>query len=873
MNRDSDPTRRTRTGPSARSERVSRLFTLLLTLAWLAPSARAQTGELDAPITYTARDSVRITLGPRDTTGTPPGASASRLAGDRLTLFGDAAATYRDATLRAAELEYRTGLGTLRARPTQGDTTGTPRFTSGDEAFSGRELVYNLDTGRGRVVGARTQIDDGFLLGGVIKQTAPDVVYARDAAYTTCDLDHPHYSLSAGRIKVEDGERVYTGPVRLRLLGLPTPIVLPFGYFPASEGRRSGPLPFRPGNDNVYGVYLDNVGYYWAISDYLDAEVSGRLGSRGAFDARGLVQYAKRYAYRGNVRASYGRIRRGEATDPTSQLTEPLAVAWTHNQSFPDGQTLTASVNLTSNSQRFVSDDLQDQVRQSSISRVTYAQSWPRVGRSLTLSGQANQDFAQGQTTVNLPTLAFGQQRRFPFKRGRDDRWYEKISAEYSANVANTYAFRPLSDSTGVTFVEGLFDRELFTAATGEQSRFDYTVRQSVPLRATFQVPRVNLQLQPSLSFEETWAGESTRQTYFAGADSLATSQVPGFTAVRELSAALTARSTFYGTFPLRVGPVDGVRHTVNPSLTFTVAPDYAPFGFVREVRTNAAGDTRRYGILPGTPLDPTRTLRASIGNEIQARVARRDTTGEVRREVVRLLSFDVSGGYNFAARQRPFNDVTVGARSEFFGVTARANATYSAYALSESGALTDETVLDQTGRPVRLSNATFTASRSFSSATPAGRLPDLRAVRRPVAPQGERYDPTNPAYDDRAIGYVDYSAPWSFNLSLTASTRPGRPGSDDDVTAATLELNSLTARLTPNWSVTGSSGLDLAAGEITQTVIGLRRDLHCWELAIDWQPIGVTRGFSFSLYVKSGLLKDFLRFDPRRSLTRALPF
>ena len=94
----------------------------------------------------------------------------------------------------------------------------------------------------GRVTGARTAIDDGFLLGGILKQQDEHVVFAQNAAYTTCELDHPHYALEAGRIKVVDGERVYTGPVRLRLLGIPMPLILPFGYFPAAEGRRSGPL-------------------------------------------------------------------------------------------------------------------------------------------------------------------------------------------------------------------------------------------------------------------------------------------------------------------------------------------------------------------------------------------------------------------------------------------------------------------------------------------------------------------------------------------------------------------------------------------------------------------------------------------------------
>lgn len=844
-----------------------RSFLLAACALALAAPARAQADGLEAPVTYAARDSVRIVLVPRgadaDTTAPPD---------DRLSLFGDARATYEGATLRAARLEYRTGLAELRARPVEGDTVGTPRFSDGSESFSGRELAYNLSARRGRIVGARTAIDDGYLLGGVIKQVTDDIVYARDAAYTTCDLDRPHYAMTAGRIKVEDGERVYTGPVRLTLLGLPTPIILPFGFFPAQEGRRSGPLPLRPGTDNQYGVFLDNVGYYWAINDYLDAQASGKLGSRGSYDARGQVRYAKRYAYTGNLAATYGRIPNGESSDPGFSESRPASVNWTHRQTFPDGQTLNASVALSSRSQRFISDDLDDQVSQSSTSTVAYNQSWAGVGRSLGLSARAYQDFAQGQTTLTLPTLSLNQQRRFPLRRGRDDQWYESIGLSYSADATNTYQFSPLSDSTGVSFVDGLFDGAAFTRATGDDQRFAYTVNQSVPLSASFKVPRFNLNLTPSVTFRETWAGARAEQTYFADRDSVGVTQVPGFTAVRQVTPSLRADTEFYGTFPLRIGPVDGFRHTVTPSVTLRATPDYAGAGFIREVQTNAEGDTRRYAIVNGIPLEATRSLGVNIGNTFLARVARTDTTGTVTRESVQVLSLSVGGGYNFVAEERPFQDVRVSATSQFYGINARANATYSAYALSETGAVTGETVLDATGRPLRLSNVTASANRAFSSGG-GGRAPDLRAVRRPVALQGEPYDPTNPAYDSRPVGYLDYSAPWSFALDLTLSHRPGSPGSDDNQTTATLGLTGLNARLTPNWSLTGSTGLDLAERDITQTAIGLRRDLHCWELAIDWQPIGVTRGFGFSIYVKSGLLRDFLRFDPQRRTTRSLPF
>ena len=218
------------------------------------PVAPPAEGGLERPVTYTARDSLRITLAGRDTT-----------AADRATLYGEVTARYEEATLTAGVLELDFAQEELRALPAGVDSTGQPvpaRFAQGEEQFTGREFVYNLSTRRGRVVGARTAIEDGYLLGGVVKQASPHVIYAADAAYTTCSLDHPHYSLVAGRMKIVDQERVYTGPVQLRLLGIPMPLWLPFGYFPAAEGRRSGPLPLAYGESVDFGFYLENVGWY-----------------------------------------------------------------------------------------------------------------------------------------------------------------------------------------------------------------------------------------------------------------------------------------------------------------------------------------------------------------------------------------------------------------------------------------------------------------------------------------------------------------------------------------------------------------------------------------------------------------------------------
>ena len=837
-------------------------------IALPVPRAPAAEGGLDRAVRYTATDSLRVTLAPRDRAD-PDGP------GDVVTLFGNVQTEYEGAQISAGRVDYESAREVLRASgvPSDSGDVGVPQFQGEEGQFSGREVVYNLRTRRGRVTGARTQIEDGYLLGGILKQQDAHVVFAQDAAYTTCELDHPHYAVEAGRIKVVDGERVFTGPVRLKLLGVPMPLILPFGYFPAAEGRRSGPLPFTYGRDSNYGLYLDDVGWYWAISDYLDAQLTGKVGTQGSFQLDGQVRYNKRYAYSGQVGLQYGRIVTGEPTDPGYAPRTPVGLRWSHNQTFPAGQRLTASVNLQSVSQRLASDNVADQLQASTSSSVSYAQQWPSVGRSLNASVQAFQDFANNRTTATLPQVSFSQQRRFPFRSGRDDRWYEKISYSYTANAQNAFAFTPLSDSTGVSALDALFSPSAFVEATCadpddracDTQRFDYQVVQTVPISASFSVPRFNLTFGPNLTYTETWTDEAVVQTYDEELKRVVTTSDPGFTPFRRIALSASASTELYGTFPVRIGALDGIRHTITPQASLSFEPDYEAFGFIDDVQVDSTGRTRRYAINPTIPIDPTRALNLSIQNTFVGRTVRVDSTGEERSQTNQLLSLSLSGGYNFAAEEQPIRPVTTRFTTTAYGVNASGGATFSAYAIDTLGTGSPLTYFETNGRPLRLTNTNVQISRTFQSARRSGAT-DVRPVFGQPLP-GDPYDPSSFLPRSAAVGYVDYSAPWSVALGLTLNRSASATG--DARTLATLDVSQFNTRLTQNWSLTGSTGLDLTSMEITTTRLGLRRDLHCWELAINWQPIGVTKLFAVSLYVKSGFLRDFLRLDVPNSTVR----
>jgi len=100
---------------------------------------------------------------------------------------------------------------------------------------------------------------------------------------------------------------------------------------------------------------------------------------------------------------------------------------------------------------------------------------------------------------------------------------------------------------------------------------------------------------------------------------------------------------------------------------------------------------------------------------------------------------------------------------------------------------------------------------------------------------------------------YVDFSIPWdlrlSYNISYSRSTENA---------AITQSTNfSGNVSLSEKWKITYSSGYDFANHAITLTSLGLNRDLHCWQMSLNWVPFGKYQNYTFNIGIKSSLLKD----------------
>ncbi|MFB6248689.1 MAG: putative LPS assembly protein LptD [Salinibacter sp.] len=898
-------------------------------------------------VTFSAQDSMVIRTAPEGR--------------DQGMLYGNASMSYQGASLQAQTIEMNFQTGTLRATGAPSDTAqgSRPRFqmgsggsasggpgssgprppgsggTGGGQSFTGKVLSYNLNTKRGRVVAARTQQRDGYVQGEAVKVFEDSTLFVNEGTYTTCKVPtgvSPSYSLRSNRMKLSD-RWVYTGPIQLYLFNVPTPLWLPFGLLPNIQGRRSGPLAPEYGEDRR-GFYLRDWGWYFALNQYTDLTIRAGIWSQGSFEIRPRFRYEKRYNYSGDLQVTYRRERRGEEIDPDFVNRHEGQIQWNHSQDLSPTASINGDVNLvtSSNFARRNSRSYNDAVSQEARSSISYRKRWPNGGRSLNISANQSQQFQSGAVSMTLPNLGFSQNSFKPFQQGQrvgQERWYEKITTSYDLDVRNSYTFRPrdpqelrrngtpadsaLADSiqqADISWYEALFDRQKYQLATGEDELYDFQASHRIPLNVSFRVDRYNLSLSPNARYTSDWYLSTVRRT--AQRDStgrvgdIMERTVPGFYARHDFSTSFSASSEIYGTFPVGVGPFQGLRHRLSPSLSMNYQPNFnAPlWGRTRVLRfpngtpvvrdstgtlvpqDSATGEPVRYDILEGQSVRRSTqqwSLNFSLRNVFETKRVTTDSTGRQNSQRVQLLNLDVSGlSYNFAADSfRVGSNIGINARTRIDPFNISLRSSFSPYALRRT-TFGGETRFRREDRlmvaespltPVRLTQFRFSLGADFSSegggrGGPVGRnrRRGREAQRRGPSDAGRQGGrrPSRRGSTERGSSsrLSDIQIPWSLNFNFNYGLR--KPRKDVTNRNATLSVN-FNLNVTQMWRVQGNTGYDFVEGELSTTRISINRSLGCWDMSFSWVPFGRFKSYSFNLQVSSGQLSQLLQLQVPR--------
>jgi len=799
----------------------------LLTKDSLAIDTLVSPDALEHKVTYTATDSIRIDMDKQ-----------------MVYLFGNAEVYYDKIILKAEEIEINMDSSEVTARGKQdslGNFYGEPIFTENGQEVKSHEMRYNFDTKKGIIYEAMTHEGENYIHGEKIYKTPDDILYIKNGKYTTCNLDHPHYYFHAGKLKIIPDDKIVTGPASLVLEDVPTPIGIPFGFFPNSNKQKSGILIPEPGQSAQYGFFLLGGGYYLAVSDKLSTQLTGDFYTKGSWATNSITQYKKRYKYNGNLNLSYSKFKNSYPELPDYAETTNFFVKWNHTQDpkARPNSVFSANVNFgnSQNYQNNYNSTGTQYLSTSFNSSIAYRKTWAGKPFNMSINGYHSQNRLNQTVTLRLPELAFNVSRQNFFKRKNrvgKQKFYEKIGVSYSMNTKNE-----------VTANDSLFSTRNLDLLSKE---FKNGMKHTVPISTNFKAFKY-FTFTPNLNYSEIWYLESVNKTWDNQNNQLNTDTVSGFVRGNTVSTGINLTTKVYGMYQYRGKLIKALRHVITPSIGVSYTPENNS-GIKSYIDSNNV--EYEYSIFENGIYGRTNTTEAglinmSLMNNFEMKVRnRKDSLGEDKK--IKLLeSLRFGSSYNMSADSLNWSNIQINARTNIFKrITLNYNGSVDPYALDSNtttGAITKINTSEyaKNGRIGRLVSSSLAVGFSLQSKqnnnkeSKYGTEEELEYIR------------ANPD------AYIDFNIPWTFRVSY--NIRYSKPQYQSSI-IQTLNFNG-DFSLTPKWKVGFNSGYDFEQKDLSYTSVDIYRDLHCWEMSFNWIPFGPRQSYLFTIKVKSALLQD----------------
>lgn len=769
----------------------------------------------------------------------------------KMNIFGEGELQYKQTDLKSANIFVDFNTNNIQAEGAPSDSipnekVGTPVLTEAGEVYKGKSMTYNFKTGGGFISSAGTESEGAIYTGAKIKKVSKDDYFIEDGIYTTCDAVPPHYYFYASKMKVIQKREIAAKWIWLFFGDVPFPVPLPFAVFPIESGRRSGIIPPAFSQSGDLGFYFAHFGYFWAISDYMDLNLTSDYYTRGSWGLNGRFRYAKRYNFSGNLEGGYRFLKSGEASDLNREINKEWRIYWRHNQTLSPTLRFDANLEFVSGKNYTQNSvfDINQALRNTITSNATIFKSWDESGNRLSLSYTRNQDLETGNISEILPNLTFSTSQNYPFKTGTSgsaQHWYEQFSYNYSGQFQNNR-----NKTAGNFSVRG---------------GIRHNLRASMPAKIGY------VNFSPTFSYEERWYNKKIEKDFAGlranGSDSIITNDVKEINFVRTFSAGVSATTKIYGMFQPQILGIAALRHTLIPTVSYNYSPDFSKkqWGYF-DSYTDSEGNIVRYNkfereIFGGPSSGEQQNISFSLSNifEMKTQVDPTDTTSKEKK--IQLLNLNASMNYNFAADSLKFSDLNLGYRTQvgdWFNFSG--SSSFTMYETSSSGQRINKFLINEGKGLFRLTNFNFSVSTNLSGE----KLKSSEDEEKPDTFEEDEYQIAQSdnkiytgIYDDPEE--PDFSIPWNLSLSYNYNL-------DKQVPGESIIRSNLTAgvdfNLTPNWKLTFNGSYDFDRNELAAPQIRISRDLHEWVMNFTWNPIGTFRGYYFEIKIKAPQLQDF---------------
>lgn len=801
---------------------------------------------------------------------------------------------------------------------------GKPVFKDGKDTYQTNEITYNIKTQKGYIRHVVTQQGEGYIIADKTKKVEGDEMMMAGGQYTTCDdHEHPHFYLKMTKAKVKPGEYIATGPAYMVVGDVPLPLAIPFGFFPFNSKYSSGLIMPNFGDDYSRGLYLSNLGYYFAICDYIDLEVTGDIYSRGTWAVRAKSKYAWRYHFSGNLGIDYRNDVTSEKGMPDYAAKKSFSVNWSHSQDSKANPycTFSASVNFKTsgynrnNINGYYNPNIYSENTQSST--LNYTQRFPDSPWSLSMSASLTQRMSDSTLTLTAPQLTVNMSTIYPFKLWRQatlkrkgkpagkEQWYEKISMRYSMNG---------KISTRNNMKESEFLHSNFF------KDWNTSISHNLPISASFMLFKY-LSVSPSITMNDRMYFQRVDQRWDDHSQALARDTTIGFYNVFDFNVGINLSTKIYGFYtPLKKlfpnSKVEKFRHILTPTIGFSYHPDFGKKGwgyygeYDEPVFYKDSVDDNGFKVPTGeyihhtysrfpsgnAPQGLSATLNFSLEQNLEMKIVNKnDTTGKNPFKVISLIDkFYVGSSYNFAADSMNWSKFRVELRLKFpylnnYSVTLTTNLDPYMYELDANGrpirtnkqywhngkfphwdgirwsfsyTLSNQTIKKWKEKIEGKKNGKNDANGENGENGENGAMAAIEKDADGMDKNAKRNDKTPEEVDD---GYVKTEIPWSLSFSYSLAYAPSSTFDYEKMYPEMKFTHYLTLNgnigLGKGWKVSANMTYNFDHKKVTACTFNVSRDLHCWNMTASINPIGPFKSYTFHIGVNASILAD-LKYD-----------
>ncbi|PCH65043.1 MAG: hypothetical protein COC01_10490 [Bacteroidetes bacterium] len=817
-------------------------------LVQITPETQISSSAIESKVEYSSDDSIRLDVSEQ-----------------KVYLFGNANINYEEINLKASYIEFDLKNNIVFAKGTidsAGKEIGKPVFEDNEQSFSAKTITYNFETTKGLITQVITQEGEGYIHSDTVKKHANDVYFIKNGAYTTCDLEHPHFAIKSPRIKVIPDDKIITGPAYLSIADIPTPLAVPFGIFPNKKGQASGILIPTYGESVNAGFFLQGGGYYFGISDNLDLAIRGDTYTKGSWALRAASSYKKRYKYSGKLSTGYSVFKFGEKELPTFSKTNDFFINWKHDQdpkARPNSR-FSANVNARSSTyNKFNSNNSSDYLSNTFKSNISYSKSWAGKPYNLSVNFTHSQNVLNKTVDLNIPEVVFSISRFYPLKRKTSvgkPKFYEKISMGYTTNLRNTISYDSLFTPSNTS--------EFITRSI---PRFRNGMKHDIPISTSFKILK-HLNFTPSFNYTERWYLQSIEKRWDNPNNILVTDTIRDFKTARNYSTSAAFTTKLYGMYQFKSKRIKAIRHVLTPSIGFSFRPDFGEEkrGYYKIVQIDTLGNEQTYSIFEnsiyGSPLKGKSGLaNFRLHNNLEMKVRSLKDTITHTKKIVLIENLTLSTSYNLAADSLKWSKIIIsGFTTLFKRLYIKYDARFDPYIIDTLGRNINKFEWKENKRIARFENSDWNFSLNWNIG------PEVFKKKKSAKATEEELEMINKHPD----AYVDFNIPWSLNLSysLRHSSNYHFSGKlkPDSITKNIVQTLSFSGdiNLTPKWKIGYRSGYDFVNKEISYTTIDIYRDLHCWEMTFNWIPFGFRQSYNLGIKVKASVLED-LKLNRKR--------